>query len=259
MATMPVIPRLAEVIRTLGQAPDGMTVSQLAERLGEPVSSLHRLLQALVQERLIWQDRRDKRYSLGVDLLELSHLLIRDQRLCQVAHPYLERLVEETCKTAFLAAWIQDRAVGVDAVESHDGSALSFSVQIFQIMPFHIAASGKAILAYQPPATIDELLAGYTFTRLTDRTITDADTLRAHLATVREQGYAVCDQEAQVGVTAIACPIFTSNGEVRASVGLCAETKCFRGERWERDLAALHQVAERISAEWGGYRRYVVT
>ncbi|MCC7355913.1 MAG: IclR family transcriptional regulator [Anaerolineae bacterium] len=256
---MPVIPRVAGVIKILGRAPDGMTVSQLAEGLGEPISSLHRLLQALVQERLVWQDRRSKRYSLGVDLLELPHLLILDQRLCQVAHPYLERLVTETCKTAFLTGWIQDRAVGFDAVESHDGSALSFSVQIFQIMPFHIAASGKAILAYQPLPTIDELLTGYTFTRLTDRTLTDPETLRAHLAIVREQGYAVCDQEAQVGVTAIASPIFTSNGEVRASVGLCAETKCFQGERWERDLVALRQVAERISVEWGGYRRFVLS
>jgi DNA-binding IclR family transcriptional regulator len=236
-----------------------MSVSQLAERLDEPISSLHRLLQALVQERVISQDRRDKRYSLSVDLLELSHVLVRDPRLRQVAHPYLTKNVEETNATAFLSAWVQDRAIAVDAVETPHSSSPPLSVQSYVIAPFHCAASGKAILAYQPPERIDELLRDYCFERWTERTITDAHTLCAHLGVVRQQGYAVCDEEAQAGVTAIACPIFANSGEVRASVGLCAESPRFQQQGWDRELAILRQIAERISVEWGGYRRFVLT
>jgi len=254
-----IVSRAALVINTLGQRPDGMTVSELADRLDQPISSIHRLLQTLVQERIIWQDSREKRYSLSVNLMELTQVLVRDQRLRFVARPYLEKLVKETGDAAFLAALIQDQVISLDSAETYEGPSFSYSVVPFQIMPLHCSASGKAILAYLPPRKIDELLDGYKLSRYTERTITDVATLRSHLVKIREQGYAVCADEAMLGVTALACPILNTDGQAKAAIGICAPTPRFDAEHLDRALNILLGIAQRISVEWGGYRQFVLT
>lgn len=204
-------------------APGELGLVELAIRAGLQPSTAHRLLATLTERGYTLQSEETGRYLLGYKLLELASFVnARTTHLRALARPYLASVQRVTGETANLTVFEPPDVIFLDQVEGT--RSVRMFTQVGLAVPAHTSASGKAILAYQPPDVIDALLAGE-LQRLTPRTITDPDKLRKELARIRRRGYAIDNEEHEEGVSCVSAPIFDFEGAVRAAMSVSAPTQ----------------------------------
>ena len=246
---MQTIDRTVEILHTVALVPTGLNLTEIADQLGLPKTTVYRMLQALVKHDFLRKEELTKVYRLGPALLMLGADSLNQWDLRSIALPYLQQLAHITNETVCLAALYKDTAVCLETIESDRSS--SFWVRIGREMDFHCAAAGKAILAFQSEEQIDKLLRQKPLPAYTSRTMTDIEALKEHCHYVRRQGYASCDGELEVGVTAIATPIMQSDGKVVGSVTIIAPAERLSGEARERILPYLFDTSRQISMHLG--------
>lgn len=192
-------------------------VSELAKRLGLAKSTVHRLASTLVRERILERGPRDGKYRLGLVLFELGALVRRKMDVSAEARPQLKALMERTGETVHLAVLDDHSVLYVNRIESRRAIRMGFGLGVRA--PLHCTALGKALLAFQPEAVIDEVIANGLPPR-TANTITGAQAFRQELAGVRARGYAIEDEEIEAGLRSIATAVRNDAGDVIAAIGI---------------------------------------
>jgi len=204
-------------------APGELGLVELATRAGLQPSTAHRLLATLTERGYTLQSEETGRYLLGYKLLELASFVnARTTHLRALARPYLASVQRVTGETANLTIFEPPDVIFLDQVEGT--RSVRMFTQVGLAVPAHTSASGKAILAYQPPEVIDALLTRG-LQRLTPRTITAPDELRKELARIRRRGYAIDNEEHEEGVSCVSAPIFDFEGAVCAAISVSAPTQ----------------------------------
>lgn len=200
--------RVLLVLKKLAAHPDGVGLDRLARDLGIPKSSLHRALKVLRSADLAEQDGRG-RYRLSLELVRLALDYYHGLDRRAVVLPTLEALVERFSETAHYAELLGAEVVYVAKVDPAPGSMRMSSV-VGGRNPAHCTALGKALLAYALPdrSAIDQFVADHPPVRRTEHTLVFADELEPALAGVLTRGFAVDDQESELGVNCIAFPVF---------------------------------------------------
>ena len=191
-------------------------ISALAERLHLAKSTVHRLATTLVEAGMLEQSANGQ-YRLGLAVFELGSLVRRKLDLSFEAKPWLMTLREQTGETVDLSILDHDGVVCVNFLESQKVNRISSGIGLRK--PVHCTAEGKVLIAFQPPQVIDRIIAA-DHERLTPRTLIDPDALREELAKVRARGYAIDDEEYEVGVRSIAAPVRDDTGSSVAAVGV---------------------------------------
>src|SRR6202158_3770792 len=188
----------------LASGPRRLGVSELAERLGLARPTVHGLLQTLQSNGFVEQDRNSEKYQLGPGLLQLgySYLDLNELRARSIA--YADRLAIRTSAAVRVGVMHGASVVVVHHVFRPDSAfgVLEVGLQL----PLRDSSLGKAILAFSPAQVIEDLLAE-PLPRLTKRTLDESD-LRKELATIRDQGVATERDEAVLGESSAAAPIF---------------------------------------------------
>lgn len=192
-------------------------ISDLARRLGLAKSTVHRLASTLLEEGVLEQNAGDEKYRLGLALFELGALVRRRMDFTAAARPFLRMLMEKTGETAHLA--ILDHGSVLYMITHESQQAIRVSSNVGTRAPAHSTAVGKALLAFQPEEWIDRVVASG-LPPSTPNTITDAKALRRELAAVRARGYAVDDEESEVGLRSMAAPIRADSGNVVAAISV---------------------------------------
>ena len=237
------VTRAARIIDAI--AADPRTVAELAEAFGLHRSTMFRELQAL--EQVGWVRRRPTgRYALGTRLAALSREALDSLDLREAGAEHVRRLQRRTGNTVHLAALMDRSIVYVDKAEDESGVRM-YSRIGRAVLPY-CSAVGKAILAGLDPAGRDAVLAGVTWERHTDHTITTRERLDRELALVTSLGYATDDREFEPFVNCVAVPIRTPMGTVGAvsvtSIRMVADLERLKGH-----LPALRETAEAIARE----------
>ncbi len=191
-------------------------ISALAERLHLAKSTVHRLASTLVDAGMLEQSANGQ-YRLGLAIFELGSLVRRKLDLSFEAKPWLMTLRELTGETVDLSIPDHDAVMCINFLESQKVNRISSGIGLRQ--PAHCTAEGKVLTAFQPPQVIDRIMAS-AHERRTPRTLTDPDALREELAKVRTRGYAIDDEEYEVGVRGIAAPVRDDTGGSVAAVGV---------------------------------------
>lgn len=192
-------------------------LSALARETGLNKTTAHRLLSALEREGMLGRAADGDRYVLGPEVVVLGGRALRANNLRAVARPELEQLAEETRETASLEILSGGEMLVIDEIVG--GHLMSGVPDLGSRWPLHASSTGLAVLAYLP----DEMAAGLlprTLTPVTTATITGRVALRAELACIRERGYSVADETLEVGLVAIAAPIFDHDGHVVAALSI---------------------------------------
>lgn len=217
------IDRATKILTVLSASPNGLTISQLSEKTGLSISTAHRFLHALMDNELVVHNPATKHYRIGVQLLTLASPFLRGNRITGIARGYLTRLSEEWGKLVYLALFENGRTVCVDYATSFHNNSTQFYVQMGSHMPLNAAASAKVILCHLDEQDIkDRLTRAMPFTRFTEHTLLDLESLQADLALCRSRGFAICDEEMEIGMAAISAPIFHYSGEPIASLTVTA-------------------------------------
>ena len=202
------VDRAAAILKTLASGPRRLGVSELAERLELSRPTVHGLLQTLQAHGFVEQDRDSGKYQLGAGLLHLgnSYLDLNELRGRSIVHA--ERLAART-QAAVRVGVLH----GAEVVVVHHVFRPDAAFQVLEVgaqLPVHATALGKALLAYAPAAAVDDVLAE-PLPKLTRRTPTAA-ALRRELEDVRESGLARERDEAVLGESSVAAPIFDHAG-----------------------------------------------
>ncbi|GAA1874592.1 IclR family transcriptional regulator [Pseudonocardia ailaonensis] len=222
------------VLETLAEAGGEAGLSELAERTGLAVATIHRLVRTLVDLGYLRQ-LPSRRYTLGPKLVGLGETAAR--QFGQWAQPVLAELVAQIGETANLAVRDGDQAVYVAQVPSPH--AMRMFTEIGRRVPVHCTGVGKALLAALPAEESAAIVARTGLPAVTSTTITDPGLFAAELAAGRERGYVLDEGEQEPGVRCVAAPVTGPHGSAAVSVS---------GPRSRMDDATVARVAPLVVA-----------
>jgi len=230
--------RILDALHGLGSA----GVTELASAVEMNKSTVHNHLSTLKSEDLVVQ--RDDEYMLGLRLLEFGGRA-RDQRsLYEVATPEIERLADQTGELANLV--VEEYGHGVYLVCEQGDKAVNLDIYPGVRRLLHVTASGKAILAHLPTERVDEIIEHHGLPAKTDQSITDRDVLLDHLQEVRDQGFAVDDEEHINGLRCIGTPILTDDGTVLGAVSISIPVTRMDDDRFYNEVPDIVRSATNV-------------
>lgn len=207
------------MIELLGDAaPDGLSVSQIAERAQVNRVTAHRILAAYKAHGFVRQDGSGEPYRLGFKLLELAQSVLSESDLVRLAQPILDDLVEHAGETCHLAVLDGAEAVYVAKVESSHAVRLVSRVGLR--LPLYCTGLGKALLAWMDKPRAARLIDQQSFERRTKHTLVSKRALLAELEATRERGYAIDLGENEVGVRCVAAAVKDRQGRPVAAVSV---------------------------------------
>jgi DNA-binding IclR family transcriptional regulator len=245
------VDRAARILEALAGGPRRLGVSELADRLGLSRPTVHGLLQTLQAHGFVEQDRDSDKYQLGAGLLQLgnSYLDLNELRGRSIVHA--ERLAERA--QAAVRVGVMH---GANIVVVHHVFRPDAAFQVLEVgaqLPLYASALGKSMLAYVDPTVVDDLL-DEPLPKLTSRTLAPA-ALRSELETVRERGYARERDEAVLGESSVASPIFDHSGHAVGAIGVVGDTEQILPRAPARGItAAVVEAARGVSRELGARR-----
>ncbi|HDN85172.1 MAG TPA: IclR family transcriptional regulator, partial [Candidatus Aerophobetes bacterium] len=199
--------------------------------------------------RFVEQDGENKKYRLGLRLLELGNVVQSQLDIRRIAFPYLKKLNRETNETAYLVVLAEKRIVYVDCVEST--ARLRVRPLFGERVPLHCTSLGKAIMAFLPEYEVERIIKEEGLTRFTSNTITDPGLLKKELELIRERGYAIDNMEHEEGIRCVGASIRNSRGEVFAAISLSGPSQRLSFERIRKIAPLVIQAAREISAKMG--------
>jgi DNA-binding IclR family transcriptional regulator len=204
----------------LGDEPRGASAAELSRRAGLPFSTTYRLLGSLTRDGFVDYEPDGRRYRLGLRVFQLGQRVSNHHGFAGTALPVLRRVTEETGEATILSVRDGHHHLTVNKV---DGP------QMFRVTsdPGHLGALhttsvGKALVAFADDATRARLLDELELEPLTELSLTDRDAFRAEIELIRRRGYATMDEENELGMRAVAVPVFNSQGHAFASLATAA-------------------------------------
>ncbi len=222
-------------------------MTQISGLLDLPPSSVHHMVATLLPHDYIAQDPDTKKYSLGFRFLEISRRILDNLDIRKIAHPHLEVLRRESQEAVHLAMLRGDKVVYIDKLDTPGGLSLATYVG-FATDP-HAAAGGKVLLAGLNDDAVKGIYKKKTLKGYAKNTITRLPALMAELAKIRNQGYAVDNEEYYKGVRCVAAPV-RSGGQVVASISVTGSIFTITPGRIEKELApTVVKAADSVSAE----------
>lgn len=207
------VDRALDLLELLAAAGGTLTLSELANRAGLPLPTIHRLIRTMVNRGYVRQEP-SRRYALGPRLIPLGDTASR--LVGAWARPHLDDLVRQVGETANLAMLEGDRVVYVAQVPSPHSMRM-FTEVGRRVLP-HCTGVGKALLSTLPDEQVGQILRRTGMPAQTGNTITDAQAMLAEIGRIRDRGYAVDDGEQEVGVRCVAAPVLDSLAPIAISV-----------------------------------------
>jgi DNA-binding IclR family transcriptional regulator len=193
-----------------------LSLSELSARLDLAPSTTHGIVRSLVEHGMVVQERGSNRYQLGPAVLRLGNVYLDTLELRSKSIPWAEDLARRTGCAVRTGVLLVDDVVIIQHEPRPDGSRQMPEVGI--VIPVHASALGKALLAFLPEDT-DRVLSG-ALRSMTGETLTEPELLRAQLDEVRRSGIAVEQDEAVLGESGLASPVFDSWGAPVGAIGI---------------------------------------
>ncbi|HEX3572324.1 MAG TPA: IclR family transcriptional regulator C-terminal domain-containing protein [Acidobacteriaceae bacterium] len=205
------------VIQSFTPQTPQMTISQLAAKTGLSRAAVRRCLYTLT--KLGFAGIEDgSRYALRPRMLTLANSYSASNSLSTAAQPILERM-SAVLRESFSVATLDGDDI-VYIARSSVSRVMSDDLHIGSRLPAYCTSMGRVLLAYLPGEQLEQYLARVVLTPFTARTVTSVDKLRLALRNVRRHGYALVDQEYEVGLRSLAVPVYAPNGRVVATINL---------------------------------------
>ncbi|ALN90634.1 SMP-30/gluconolactonase/LRE family protein [Lysobacter gummosus] len=233
----------------IAEAPHPLRFGDLIRYSGMPKSTLHRMLQTLLDFRLIRLDENAQTYHLGLRLFEMAHKVWSEFDLRSAAEPELLRLREAVQETTRLGVLDGDDVLVIDQRDHIQGMRMANGVG--SRLSAGASAIGKALLAYRPPEELQRFLASSTLKALTPNSILNPIELQRELDLIKARGYAVSVEESNLGVSAVAAPILDHRGQSIGAVCIVGPSFRLPSDRLHALGRDVIEAARRISGNVG--------
>ena len=214
--------RSLEVLRCIAQSPGAMALAEIATALQLPKSTVHRICLQLTAQHYLTHSRHEKTFSVGPALRTLAFNTLNNSVLRSLRHQVLAELVHDVGETCNLTTLDGAEVLYLDRVEAR--WPLRLSLEVGSRVPIHCTASGKLFLALSPSTTRDTILESVTLEKYTANTIVSKRKLESALTEIERRGYSIDAEEFIPGLIALAVPILSPDGSIRAALAIHAPT-----------------------------------
>ncbi|MBL0706158.1 IclR family transcriptional regulator domain-containing protein [Sinomonas cellulolyticus] len=209
------------VVRAFDAEHQEMTLSEVASRTALTRATARRFLHTLVELGYMRTDGRF--FTLTPLVLQLGYAYLSGQRLPELAEPFLEELSHRHAESTSLA--VLDGTDIVYLARIHTRRIISVGISPGTRFPAHATSMGRVLLSALPAAELDAYFANARLDQLTPRTLVTRLAIEDELARVRAQGYAVVDQELEVGLQSVAVPVLGSDGRTVAAINMALSAR----------------------------------
>ncbi|MGH7256759.1 MAG: IclR family transcriptional regulator, partial [Nitrospiraceae bacterium] len=221
-----VVERAFQILEAVGKNGADSGVAEIAAALQLHKSTVHRLLCVLERARYVERTEGNGRYRLGASLYRLGMLAAPSMDLAAIARSYLHSLAQESGEAAHLGVLRGGEVISIAHAES--SRALQTPSTVGRRSPAHCTSLGKAILASLPEEELKELVLRTGLKTYTPKTIVRFADLKRELRRVRNQGYALDEEEIEEGLKCIGAPIWDGRGVVIAAVSIAGPVSRLR-------------------------------
>lgn len=244
-----VLSKAFALLNLIADAPAPIRFTDLQHYSGLPKGSLHRMLQVLLDYRLVRVDEATQTYRLGYRLFEMAHKVWSEFDIRAAAQSEISRLHALTSETVRLGIL--------------DGDQVLLIEQLDQVLPMRLgqgvgarlaaraSAMGKALLAYCPSERLHQILHQQMLNPLTPNTILDPVEFQRELDLVKARGYAIAVEEQHLGVSAVAAPVINHRGEALAAISIVGPSFRLTPDRLHALGRDVIEAARRISGNTG--------
>ena len=219
-----------DVLDVLAES-DGLTLSEISSSLSRSPSTIYRILNTFAQRQVVEIDPALQTWFIGPKAFRLGSSFLRRSSILERARPIMRTLMEDIGETANLGIEKSDTVLFVSQVESRETIRAFFPPGTQS--PLHASGIGKALLSLYSADRLDRLLRKQDRENFTQQTIVDADAIRRELAIIRNRGYAVDNEEREVGMRCIAASIVNNFGETVAGISVSGPTNRMTKDRFD--------------------------
>lgn len=209
--------RVLRIFECLAGYPDGLTAKEVSTYLNYASSSTFELLKTLSENDYLIMDE-NKKYILGPKLIQLGVTASNYLNINKVARPYLQKLMEIVEETIFLAILSDDEVVYVDKIDSY--KTISTNANVGSRKPIYCTGLGKAFLAFMPEKARDKIIEKIEIKAITSHTVTNKEKLLDKVNKYKKLGYAVDNEEIEVGLCCVAAPIYNESKKMVAAISV---------------------------------------
>lgn len=239
-----------EILSLFSAERPSLSLSQIVDLLQLNKSTAYRVLSTLEAMQYLEQDQATRQYRPGLKVLQLGFTAINTLEIRQIAHPYLEKLSQDVGETVSLAVLDGFRTIYVDRIRNQ--SIVGVVLGVGSSLSAHCTALGKVLLAGLPVKDLNQLLASNELNVYTPKTLGTKKSLLAALDEIRQQGYAIDNEELASGLRAVAAPIRDISRRTIAAANVTGTTLHITDERIQEEIIpALIDTTSQISSVLG--------
>ncbi len=215
------VERAFSILELFQAKTEELSLKEIAQALELNKSTAFGLVNTLSALGYLQQNEENQKYTLGLRVLSLVNAMKFNNILIRASRPYLEALSQKYHETVHSAVESAGSVVYLDKVEAD--SSIYINTQMGTKNYMHCTGVGKCLLAFKPEGELDEFLKR-PLKALTFNTITDPDAFRAEMALSRARGYAMDNEEIEIGLTCVAVPVFSAPGTATFAISLSGPT-----------------------------------
>ncbi|MEO6569130.1 MAG: IclR family transcriptional regulator [Opitutaceae bacterium] len=236
------------LLSVVAESETPMALSALVRASRMEKTTTHRLAGSLADAGFLRYIASDRSYALGWKLIELGQIASSRINAVSEAEPFLRRIGQLTGETVHLGGYDAGQVVYLAQVASTE--RVIIRARVGQRRPAHASSLGKAMMAFGPPAWLNEVQSGE-LEAVTPNTIVSSDELIVHLDRVRRLGYAIDDEETNLGVRCVAFPVRDHTGFAVAAISVTGPSFRMTRERLAALAAEIGPIVSELSLRMG--------
>lgn len=242
------VDRALALLEVLSMYPKGLGVGEISEKADLHKSTAHRLLATLVDRGYVKQNQHNQ-YQLTLKLFELGSRSVEELDMLEVARPHLVQIMESVNEVVHLVILEGDVIVYIDKVEPDTTIRMHSRIGISR--PLYCTSVGKAILSTMDDDEVERNWRKSEINQLTQYTITDLDEMKEELKLIRERGYAIDEQENELGVRCIAIPLLDYTKKACGAISISGPVERMTDEALKNIVPVLLPTGKQIREELG--------
>lgn len=247
-APVGVLTKVLSIFELLDRSPGGLQLRSISEQTGLNKSTAYRFLAHLERAGYLVRDLTGA-YLIGPRLVRLGADSTYQATIRKVSRPIMETLWRRTDETVNLGALDRGEVLYLDVIESPHTFRLSSPAGMRRALNY--TALGKTLLAWMPAQTRDELLANCKFGRPTPHSISNLADMLAELRRIQRRGYAIDNEEVELGACCVAAPVFDSSNQIAASISVSGPIRRMNRSRIADIATDVKAAASEISNKLG--------
>lgn len=246
---MKTVNKAIDVLEAFLKHESEMGITELARLSRLNISTVYRITSVLVRRGYLSQRQKRGKYFIAPKLLEFSNVIRKQMNIGNVAFPFLDKLHEVTNESINLAILDGSETVCIEQIESNQ--SLRIMTKVGTRFPLYCTGVGKVFLAYMGEKEVERYVRSKGLPHHTENTITELTKLKEELATIRQEGVAVDNEEFELGIKCIGAPIFDGTGNVVASFIVSGPSVRLNSSRIEEIKLLIKHCSSEISRALG--------